>query len=47
MSIWIRLVTLPTIHCMHQPLDVSCFEHFKTTFRKKKNDAMVRNNSLK
>ncbi len=30
--------------CALQPLDVSCFKPFKTTFRKGKDNAIVRNN---
>jgi hypothetical protein len=39
------MVTLPT-HTSHalQPLDVSNFKPFKTTFRKKRDNAMVNNN---
>jgi hypothetical protein len=39
------MITLPS-HTSHalQPLDVSCFKPFKTTFKKKKNSAMVKNN---
>jgi hypothetical protein len=38
------MVTLPS-HTSHalQPLDVSCFKPFKTTFKKEKNNAMVKN----
>jgi hypothetical protein len=39
------MVTLP-FHTFHvlQPLDVSCFKPFKKTFKKEKDNAMVRNN---
>jgi hypothetical protein len=41
----LNMVTLPTrtSHVL-QPLDVSCFKPFKTTFRKERNNAMVMNN---
>jgi hypothetical protein len=39
------MITLPS-HTSHalEPLDVSCFKPFKITFKKKKNNNMVRNN---
>jgi hypothetical protein len=39
------MVTLPS-HTFHllQPLDVSCFKPFKIAFKKKKDNAMVKNN---
>jgi hypothetical protein len=38
------MITLPS-HTSHalQPLNVSCFKPFKTTFRKEKDNNMVRN----
>jgi hypothetical protein len=41
------MVTLHS-HSSHafQPLDISCFKPFKTTFRKKKDEAMVRKQPL-
>jgi hypothetical protein len=40
-----NMVTLQ-VHTSHvlQPLDVSCFKPFKTTFKEEKNNAMVKNN---
>jgi len=40
------MVTLPS-HTSHalQPLDVSCFKPFETTFKKEKDNAMVKNNN--
>jgi hypothetical protein len=39
------MITLPS-HTSHalQPLDVSCFKPFKTTFRKERDNNMVINN---
>jgi hypothetical protein len=39
------MITLPS-HTSHalQPLDVSCCEPFKTTFKKEKDNSMVKNN---
>ncbi len=41
----LNMVTLQA-HTSHvlEPLDVSCFKPFKTTFKKKKDNAMVKNN---
>jgi hypothetical protein len=41
----LNTVTLP-FHTSHglRPLDVRCFKPFKTTFRKERNNAMVKNN---
>ncbi len=41
----LNMVTLQA-HASHalQPLDVSCFKPFKITFRKEKDNAMVKNN---
>jgi hypothetical protein len=41
------MIILP-FHTSHvlQPLDVSCFKPFKTTFRKVRNAAMSRNNHM-
>jgi hypothetical protein len=39
------MITLP-LHISHafQPLDVTCLKPFKTTFKGKRDNAMVRNN---
>jgi hypothetical protein len=44
----LNMVTLPS-HTSHalQPLDVSCFKPFKTSFKKERDVAMVRNNYTK
>jgi hypothetical protein len=41
----LNMVTLP-FHTPHalRPLDVRCFQPFKTTFRKERNNAMVKTN---
>jgi hypothetical protein len=41
------MITLPS-HTSHalQPLDVSCFKTFKTTFRKVRDTTMSRNNHM-
>jgi hypothetical protein len=41
------MITLPS-HTSHdlEPLDVSCFKPFKTTFKKVRNVAMSRNNCM-
>ncbi len=41
------MVTIP-IHTSHalQPFNVSCFKHFKTTFRNKKNVVMSKSNYM-
>jgi hypothetical protein len=37
------MITIPS-HTLHafQPLDISCFKHFKTTFKKKNGATMAR-----
>ncbi len=44
----IDMVTLQS-HTSHalQPLQMSCFKHFKTTFRKERDNAMIKNRYLK
>jgi hypothetical protein len=43
----LKMITLP-FHTSHalQPLDVSCFKPFKTTFRKVQDAAMFRSNHM-
>jgi hypothetical protein len=43
--IWLYMVTL-LYHTSHalQPLDVNCFKPFKTTFKKERDNTMVKNN---
>ncbi len=42
------MVTLPS-HTSHtfQPLDITCFKPFKTTFKKEKDRAMINRNYIK
>ncbi len=44
----LHMITLPS-HTSHalQPLDVSCFKPFKTTFRKVKDATMFKSNHIK
>ncbi len=46
-EVGLDMVTLPTYtwHAL-QPLNVSCFKPFKTTFRKERSSTMVKNNHL-
>jgi hypothetical protein len=46
-EVGLDMVTLPTYtsHAL-QPLNVTCFKPFKTTFRKERTSTMVKNNYL-